>query len=647
MSRGFDKNEDMELTDPFSDIDSVIENDRAGNNGGSVSDDLFAVRTDIFESAASVKGDTGRFDIDLSSFKFGEEDEHDYPDWDSDRAQILGSLPDDAEEGEEKSYGENDGQLTGEIPVSELLIRNAEIEAAAYGAEVRENPVEPEEPGEETDDKEFLSAEEGTGQIAGGNTIPIMSIDEMRERLENTTTMPPADIEEILASSRRHPKGTAQADEAQDDIDALIAEIEREDPTSVISAAAPVSDQVSFEDDAFLDELSGSGKDADEDHDGSDGFYNDDEYYGKEDEGGGITGYRKRDPNETPYSAVTGNLRVTYNDTAIGVVRLERRIVNGRPVKKRTGTERDILLAEAAITSQLSPSSRPSGKGGANSRVRAMFDEDIKESSAGARRTRTEQSGDEEGPAGRKNQQSGQSRQSGGQRSSSQRGSSGQHRASQGSSSRSPGRPSGGSSSGSAPARREKSTASNAAPRRARRRGAAGVSSTAYVPPHEQNASAPTIIGVTRVREGRRVKKFRKASAGAASAALSQGKIRRRERNRKIRTAIISVIIWIIIILLCYYGYNTGYKVFNDTPIDPSDLSKITVTLEGDETDDEVGEMLLDLDMIDDLKIFKIRCKLYDSKYKTGEYEISRSYTTEKILNIFAGYVYSTGELVE
>lgn len=109
----------------------------------------------------------------------------------------------------------------------------------------------------------------------------------------------------------------------------------------------------------------------------------------------------------------------------------------------------------------------------------------------------------------------------------------------------------------------------------------------------------------------------------------------------------IFLLIWIAVAFACYQLYKFGYKVLNDQPMDPADMSKVQITVSGDETNEEMGETLLGYGLIDDIGIFKWRCRLYDAEYEPGTYKLSKSYNTEKILNILAGYVYSDGTMDE
>ncbi|MGI6071484.1 MAG: hypothetical protein ACOX75_00515 [Lachnospiraceae bacterium] len=115
----------------------------------------------------------------------------------------------------------------------------------------------------------------------------------------------------------------------------------------------------------------------------------------------------------------------------------------------------------------------------------------------------------------------------------------------------------------------------------------------------------------------------------------------------RIAKLVFFLIVWIVVFVFCMKGYKTAYNLFYDLPMDPGDMTKVSITLTGQETDEEVGQWMLDNGLIDDLDLYLLRCKVYSSKYKPGTYKLSKSYNTEKNLNILAGYKYSEGKMEE
>ena len=61
----------------------------------------------------------------------------------------------------------------------------------------------------------------------------------------------------------------------------------------------------------------------------------------------------------------------------------------------------------------------------------------------------------------------------------------------------------------------------------------------------------------------------------------------------------------------------------------------------------EVAKLLYDAGCISDVRLYKIRTKIYDAKYVPGTYKVSPSFSTEKIINILSGYDYSTDGVME
>ena len=109
----------------------------------------------------------------------------------------------------------------------------------------------------------------------------------------------------------------------------------------------------------------------------------------------------------------------------------------------------------------------------------------------------------------------------------------------------------------------------------------------------------------------------------------------------------ICLAIWLFVIAAGLSGFYVAYTVFYDVAIDEDDLSKVEVTISGNESDEEIGKMLLSLKMIDDVDMFRLRAKIYSADYVGGNYSLSRSYTTEKLINILCDVSYDDGTLME
>lgn len=133
------------------------------------------------------------------------------------------------------------------------------------------------------------------------------------------------------------------------------------------------------------------------------------------------------------------------------------------------------------------------------------------------------------------------------------------------------------------------------------------------------------------------------------SGRLGRNSSARKKQSAKYRMIkfFVFLFLWICVAVMCYVGYSYTYKIFNDMPVDASNVSKISVTITGTETNDEMAQMLYSLGLIDSVKMYKTRCKLYAPEYVEGTYKLSKSYNTEKIMNILSGVDYSDGTIEE
>jgi len=129
---------------------------------------------------------------------------------------------------------------------------------------------------------------------------------------------------------------------------------------------------------------------------------------------------------------------------------------------------------------------------------------------------------------------------------------------------------------------------------------------------------------------------------------IDNSKKKRKERLKHGKVAgpggkIAVLILVLLAIAICIFGYTTARKVFDDAAMDPNDLSKIEYTVYDGTTDDEVGEFLESHGMVESTLMYKLRAKIFDAEYVAGTYELSPSYSTEKIINILSGFDYSSG----
>lgn len=109
--------------------------------------------------------------------------------------------------------------------------------------------------------------------------------------------------------------------------------------------------------------------------------------------------------------------------------------------------------------------------------------------------------------------------------------------------------------------------------------------------------------------------------------------------------AAIWLLIWIIVFLVAFIFYKITYNVFYDVAVDPDSTTTIEYTVEAGATDESIYEDLSELGVMNCSEfIYKLRAKVFDAEYIEGTYTISKSYNTEKIINILAGYNYSSDD---
>lgn len=119
------------------------------------------------------------------------------------------------------------------------------------------------------------------------------------------------------------------------------------------------------------------------------------------------------------------------------------------------------------------------------------------------------------------------------------------------------------------------------------------------------------------------------------------------KESAKHKTRVRPAIKWIVIAVIVIFsaaGFLFSERVFDDSPMDPSNSTKYEFTVDSETDDNTVGKYLVDNGMVQNELFYKIRAKFFDADYVEGVYEISPSYSTEKIINILSGYDYSVDE---
>lgn len=125
----------------------------------------------------------------------------------------------------------------------------------------------------------------------------------------------------------------------------------------------------------------------------------------------------------------------------------------------------------------------------------------------------------------------------------------------------------------------------------------------------------------------------------------SKKKKKKKTPAQKALKAAIWLLIWIIVFLVAFIFYKITYNVFYDIAVDPDSTTTIEYTVTADATDESVYEDLIELGVIDCSQfIYNLRAKVFDAEYVEGTYTLSDGYNTEKIINILAGYNYSSDD---
>ena len=96
----------------------------------------------------------------------------------------------------------------------------------------------------------------------------------------------------------------------------------------------------------------------------------------------------------------------------------------------------------------------------------------------------------------------------------------------------------------------------------------------------------------------------------------------------------------VLVIAVCVLCFIAARTICYDVPINASDYSKMTYTVMPGLTDEQLARDLVEMGLIDNPLVFRLRCIFYDADYQEGTYELSPCYSTEKIINILSGYQY-------
>lgn len=101
---------------------------------------------------------------------------------------------------------------------------------------------------------------------------------------------------------------------------------------------------------------------------------------------------------------------------------------------------------------------------------------------------------------------------------------------------------------------------------------------------------------------------------------------------------VIMIVIVVAMVALGKYAYSFGYKVFAEETVSNPPGKNVAVTIEGDITASDLGELLEKKGLINDSKVFWVQMQLseYKSHLKGGSYVLNTSQTSEEMLAVLA-----------
>ena len=101
---------------------------------------------------------------------------------------------------------------------------------------------------------------------------------------------------------------------------------------------------------------------------------------------------------------------------------------------------------------------------------------------------------------------------------------------------------------------------------------------------------------------------------------------RRRSRNAEVyyykeAKSPLRFIPLVLVIAICVLGFMAARQIAYDVPVNSADYSKYNYTITADATNESVANDLLNLGLIDNALIYRIRCIFYSADYKEGTYK--------------------------
>lgn len=106
--------------------------------------------------------------------------------------------------------------------------------------------------------------------------------------------------------------------------------------------------------------------------------------------------------------------------------------------------------------------------------------------------------------------------------------------------------------------------------------------------------------------------------------------------------AILKVVTVIVAVMLIYRGaaacYDYGYRIFTEPAVSEGVGRNVTVTVRGDISPMEIGELFADKGLVRDAKLFALQYLLseYREDMIPGTYELSTAMTAEEMMEVMA-----------
>lgn len=97
---------------------------------------------------------------------------------------------------------------------------------------------------------------------------------------------------------------------------------------------------------------------------------------------------------------------------------------------------------------------------------------------------------------------------------------------------------------------------------------------------------------------------------------------------------VVYVMLAALLILGVKRGYEFGYSVFYAPAMEEDPGTDKGITLTGEESVYEVGEMLEAAGLIRDAKAFTIQAYCYEYEVKKGEYQLNTALSSKEIINL-------------